>query len=87
LILPFEVKTTRKGIKLALHNSLMHYTDEDYFDVRQAHDRRTEYVQKKGQHCIFTPMMCKLSRRTMKKIEAMQARHHMKDATNITLPS
>ena len=25
----------------------MHDTDEHYFDVRQAHDRRMEYIQKK----------------------------------------
>ena len=36
---------------------------------------------------ITRTMMCKLSRRIFKKIEVMQARHHMKDATNITLPS
>ena len=32
-------------------------------------------------------MMCKLRRRHFNKLEAMKARHHMKDATNITLPS
>ena len=46
-----------------------------------------EYVKKTGRHDIFTATMCKLSRRIFKKIEVMQARHHMKDATNITLPS
>ena len=65
----------------------MHDTDEHYFDVRQPQDRRMEYVRKTGRHDIFTPMMCQLSRRIFKKLEAMQARHHMKDATNITLPS
>jgi hypothetical protein len=35
----------------------MHDTDEYYFDVRKPHDRRMEYVRKKGQHCIFTPMI------------------------------
>ena len=48
---------------------------------------RMEYVRKTGLHDIFTTTMCKLSRRIFKKIEVMQARHHMKDATNITLPS
>ena len=32
-------------------------------------------------------MMCKLSRRHFNKLEALQAKHHMKDATNITVPS
>ena len=36
---------------------------------------------------ITRTMMCKLSRRHFNKLEAMQARHHLKDATNITLPS
>ena len=31
----------------------MHDTDEHYFDVRQAHDRRMEYIQK-IQCFIFT---------------------------------
>ena len=31
----------------------MHDTDEHYFDVRQAHDRRMEYIQKR-QRFIFT---------------------------------
>ena len=31
----------------------MHDTDEHYFDVRQAQDRRMEYIQKR-QHFIFT---------------------------------
>ena len=62
-------------------------TDKQYFDVRQTYDMRMEYVEKTGPHDIFTPMMCQLSRRIFKKLEAMQARHHMKDATNITLPS
>ena len=65
----------------------MHDTDEHYFDVRQAQDRRMEYVRKTRRHDIFTSTMCKLSRRVFKNIEVMQARHHMKDATNITLPS
>ena len=46
---------------------------------------RIEYVRKIEHHDIFTATMCKLSRRIFKKIEVMQARHHMKDATNITL--
>ena len=65
----------------------MHDANEHYFDVRQAQERRMEYVIKTGWHDIFTAMMCKLSSRILKKIEVMQARHHMKDATNITLPS
>ena len=65
----------------------MHDTDEHYSDERQTHDARMEYVRKTGRHDIFTATMCKLSRRIFKKIEVMQARHHMKDATNITLPS
>ena len=31
----------------------MHDTDKHYFDVRQAHDRRMEYI-KKRQRFIFT---------------------------------
>ena len=31
-------------------------------------------------------MMCKLRRRHFNKLEAMKARHHIKDAMNITLP-
>ena len=31
----------------------MHDTDEHYFDVRQVHDRRMEYIQKR-QYFIFT---------------------------------
>ena len=34
----------------------MHDTDEHYFDVRQAQDRRMEYIQKR-QHFIFTHMI------------------------------
>ena len=34
----------------------MHDTDEHYFDVRQAQDRRMEYIQKR-QRFIFT---CKI---------------------------
>ena len=64
----------------------MHDTNGHYFDVRQSHDRRMEYVRKIGRRDIFIATMCKLSRRIFKKIEVMQARHHMKDATNITLP-
>ena len=48
---------------------------------------RMEYVRKTGRRDIFTATMFKLSRRIFKKIEVMQAIHHMKDATNITLPS
>jgi hypothetical protein len=65
----------------------MHDTDDHYSDERQTHDTRMEYVQKIGAHDIFTPMMWKLSKRHFNKLEALQARHHMKDATNITLPS
>ena len=65
----------------------MHDTDEHYSDERQSHDTRMEYVRKTGRLDIFTPMMCKLRRRHFKKLEAMKARHHMKDAMNITLPS
>ena len=36
----------KRWIKLALHNWLMHDTNEHYFDVRQVHDRRMEYIQK-----------------------------------------
>ena len=65
----------------------MHDTDEHYSDERQTHDARMEYVQKTGRRDIFTPMMWQLSRRHFNKLEALQARHHMKGATNITLPS
>ena len=63
----------------------MHDTDKQYFDVNNR--MRMEYVRKARWHDIFTAAMCKLSRRIFKKIEVMQGRHHMKDATNITLPS
>ena len=63
----------------------MHDTDKQYFDVRKSYE--DGICKKKGQHCIFTVMMCKLSRRHFNKLEAMESRHHMKDATNITLPS
>ena len=65
----------------------MHDIDEHYYDERQCHDTRMEYVQKTRGHDIFTPMMWKLSRRHFNKLEALQARHHMEGATNITLPS
>jgi hypothetical protein len=72
---PCQVNTQEKGMKFALPNSLMHDTDEHNFYVRQPHCRRMEYVQKT------------LSKRHFNKLEAMQARHHMKDPTKITLPS
>ena len=65
----------------------MHDTDEHYYDERQSNDMRMEYVRKTGRLHIFTPMMWKLSRRHFNKLEALQARHHMKGAINITLPS
>ena len=65
----------------------MQDVDKHYFNVRRPHDRTIECVRKKGHHCIFTAMMCKLSRMHFNKLEAMKARHHMKDAMNITLPS
>ena len=48
---------------------------------------RMEYVKKTGRRDILTAMVCKLSRRIFKKIELMQARQHVKDATYITQPS
>lgn len=32
----------------------MHDTDNHYFDVRQTHDTRMEYVRKTGRHGMFT---------------------------------
>ena len=46
----------------------MHDTDEHYSDERQSHDTRMEYVQKNGR---------------LNKLEAVHARNHMQDATNI----
>ena len=63
----------------------MHDTDKQYFDVRQPYE--DGICKKTGRRDILIATMCKLSRRIFKKIEVMQARHHMKDATNITLPS
>ena len=68
-------KHTRKRNEFALPNSLMHDTDEHNFYVWQPHCRRMECVRKT------------LSRRHFNKLEAMQSRHHMKDPTEITLPS
>ena len=65
----------------------MHDTDEHYSNEWQTHDTRMEYVQKTGRHDIFTPMMWKLIVRHFNKLEALQARHHMEVAINITLPS
>ena len=62
----------------------MHDTDEHYFDVRQARDRRMEYIQKKTAFHIHTHdrrmeyVRKTLSRRHFNKLEAMQSRHHMK---------
>ena len=58
--------TQEKGMKFALPNSLMHDTNKHNFYVRQPHFRRMEYVRKT------------LSRRHFNKLEAVQARHHMK---------
>ena len=33
---------------------IMHDTDNHYFDVRQTHDTRMEYVRKIGRHGMFT---------------------------------
>ena len=43
-----------KAIKFTLQNSFVHDTDNHYFDVRQTHDTRMEYVQKTGRHGMFT---------------------------------
>ena len=41
----FELSSkTEKAIKFTLQNSSMHDTDNHYFDVRQTHDTRMEYV-------------------------------------------
>ena len=63
----------------------MHDTDEHYSDERQSHDTRMEYVRKTGRLDIFTPMMWQVSRRHFNKLEAVHARNHMQDATNITV--
>ena len=65
----------------------MHDTDEHNSDERPSHDTRMKYVRKNGRLDIFTPMMWQLSRRHFNKLEALQTRHHMKGAINITLPS
>ena len=62
----------------------MHDTDKQYFDVRQPYE---DGARKTGWRDIFRTTMCKPRRRIFKKMEVMQARHHMKDATNITLSS
>ena len=49
----------------------MHDTDEHYFNVREAQDRRMEYIQKKTEEITRT-MMCTLRRRHFTKLEAMQ---------------
>ena len=58
--------------------------DEHYFDVRQAQDRRMEYIQKKIAFHIHTydrrmEYVWKNSKRKAfeQKIEEMKARHHM----------
>ena len=65
----------------------MQDADEHYFNVRQPHDRTIESVRKLDSVAYSQLMMCKLRRRHFNKLEAMKARHHMNDATNITLPS
>ena len=44
----------KKAIKFSLQNSFMHDTNNHYFDVRQTHDTRMEYVRKTGRHGMFT---------------------------------
>ena len=50
----FSSKIDKKAIKFTLQISFMHDTDNHYFDVRQTHDTRMEYVRKTGQHGMFT---------------------------------
>ena len=61
----------------------MHDTDEHYFDVMQAQDRRMEYIQKR-QCFIFTRKIggCNMYEKTVSgrhfnKIRRNEARHHM----------
>jgi len=65
----------------------MHDIDEYYSNERKSPDTRMEYVRKTGWLDIFTPMMWLLTRRHFNKLEALQTRHPMKGAINITLPS
>ena len=68
----------------------MHDTDEHYFDVRQAQDRRMEYIQKKTAFHIHTYdrrmkyVRKNSKRKAFNKIRRMKARHHM-DMQPITL--
>ena len=62
----------------------MHDIDEQYFDVRQAQDRRMEYIQKKTTFHIHTydrrmEYVWKNSKLEgiSTKLEEMKARHHM----------
>ena len=42
----------KKATKFTLQNSFVHDTDNHYFDVRQTHDTRMEYVRKQdGMAC------------------------------------
>ena len=61
----------------------MHDTDEHYFDVRQAQDRRMEYIQKR-QCFIFTHTIGgwnmyekQQAEGISTNLEEMKARHHM----------
>ena len=62
----------------------MHDTDEHYFDVRQAQDRRMEYIQKKDSisysHVRLEDGICMKKQQAKgisTKLEEMKARHHM----------
>ena len=63
----------------------MHDTDKQYFDVRQPYEDGICKKNRTARHTHSYDVQTK--QKDFKKIEVMQARHHMKDATNITLPS
>ena len=50
-------------------------------------NRHMYYVLKNRTSWHIHNYLCKLSRSRFNKLEAIQARHHMKDATNMTVPS
>ena len=54
--------------------------------MKGKHMMRGWNMYEKQDGVTYSQLWC-VSRRIFKKIEVMQARHHMKDATNITLPS
>ena len=64
----------------------MQDADEHYFNVRRLHDRTIECVRKRTTLHIHSYDV-QTKQKAFNNLEAMKAKHHMKDATNITLPS